>query len=86
MAIPADGSRYAAAYKGPQRRRADVVALGFLGPPAKAVVADLVAEAQKLEEKEEITTDDEWLELALEKALVRIRDPKAVPVDKLEQP
>jgi HEAT repeat protein len=67
------------------RRRAAVLALGFLGPPAKAAVADLEAEAKKLEEKEEMTVDEEWLELALKKALGRIRDPKAIPVEELEQ-
>jgi WD40 repeat protein/HEAT repeat protein len=70
--------------KDAQRRRAAVIALGFLGPPAKASLDVLEAEARKLEAKEEKTQDEEWLALALEKAIRRIRDPKAIPVDKLE--
>jgi WD40 repeat protein/HEAT repeat protein len=70
--------------KDAHRRRAAVLALGFLGPPAKAAVPDLEAEAKQLDAKEEKTDDEEWLAMALERALGRIRDPKALPVEKLE--
>jgi HEAT repeat protein len=70
--------------KDAHRRRAAVLALGFLGPPAKAAVPDLEAEAKRLAAKEEKTTDEEWLATALERALGRIRDPKAIPVEQLE--
>jgi WD40 repeat protein/HEAT repeat protein len=70
--------------KDAHRRRAAVLALGYLGPPAKDAVADLEAEAKKLADKEEKSNDEQWLAKALEKALGRIRDPKAIPVDKLE--
>jgi HEAT repeat protein len=67
-----------------QRRRAAVLALGFLGPPARAVVPDLEMEAKTLDEKEEKTRDEEWLAKAIQKALERIRNPQAIPVEKLE--
>jgi HEAT repeat protein len=70
--------------KDAHRRRAAVLALGFLGPPAKAAVPDLEAEAKRLAAKEEKTRDEQWLATALERALGRIRDPKAIPVEKLE--
>jgi WD40 repeat protein/HEAT repeat protein len=70
--------------KDPKRRRAAVLALGYLGPPAKAAAADLEAEAKKLADKEEKSQDDQWLATALEKALGRINDPKAMPVEKME--
>ncbi len=66
------------------RRRAAVLALGYLGPPAKDAIADLEAEAKKLEDKGQKSRDEEWLATALDKALARIRDPKAIPVEKLE--
>jgi HEAT repeat protein len=66
------------------RRRAAVLALGFVGPPAKAAVADLEAEAKKLAERDDRTNDDQWLATALERALGRIRDPNAIPPEKLE--
>jgi WD40 repeat protein/HEAT repeat protein len=68
------------------RRRAAVLALGFLGPPAKAAVAELEAEAKKLAGKQNPSNDEKLLATAIEKALHRIRDPNAIPVDKLEQP
>jgi HEAT repeat protein len=67
-----------------KRRRAAVLALGFLGPPAKAAVAGLEAEAKKLAVKEAKTQDEQWLARALEMALGRIRDPNAIPVEKME--
>jgi WD40 repeat protein/HEAT repeat protein len=70
--------------KDAHRRRAAVLALGYLGPPAKDAVPDLEVEAKKLADKEEKTRDEQWLATALEKALGRIRDPKAIPVEKLE--
>ena len=70
--------------KDAQRRRAAVLALGFLGPPAKAAVGDLEAEAKKLAERDDRTNDDQWLATALERALGRIRDPNAIPPEKLE--
>jgi WD40 repeat protein/HEAT repeat protein len=70
--------------KDARRRRAAVLALGFLGPPAKAAVADLEAEAKKLAAKEDKSNDEQWLATALDRALGRIRDPKAIPVEKLE--
>jgi len=66
------------------RRRAAVLALGYLGPPAKAAVADLEAEAKKLADREEKTQDDSWMATALERALGRINDPKAIPVEKMQ--
>ena len=70
--------------KDAHRRRGAVLALGFLGPPAKAAVADLETEAKKLAAKEEKTQDEQWLATALEKALGRIRDANAIPVEKME--
>jgi WD40 repeat protein/HEAT repeat protein len=70
--------------KDAHRRRAAVLALGFLGPPAKAAVADLEAEAKQLAAKQDRTQDDRWMATALEKALGRIRDPNAIPTEKLE--
>ena len=70
--------------KDPKRRRAAVLALGYLGPPAKAAVADLEAEAKKLADREEKTQDDSWMATALERALGRINDPKAIPVEKMQ--
>jgi HEAT repeat protein len=70
--------------KDAHRRRAAVLALGFLGPPAKAAVADLEAEATQLAAKQDPTQDDRWMATALEKALGRIRDPNAIPTEKLE--
>jgi HEAT repeat protein len=67
-----------------KRRRAAVLALGFLGPPAKAAVPALEAEAKKLADKEGKSQDEQWLEKALEKALRRIGDPNAIPVEKIE--
>ncbi len=69
--------------KDEKRRRTAVLALGFLGPPARAAVADLEAKAKKLAVKKEPSRDDEWLAKALEMALGRIRDPKAIPVEKM---
>jgi hypothetical protein len=68
------------------RRRAAVLALGFLGPPAKAAVAELEAEAKQLAGKQNPSNDEKLLATAVEKALHRIRDPNAIPVDKLERP
>jgi HEAT repeat protein len=70
--------------KNAQKRRAAVLALGFLGPRAKAALAELEAEAKKLAAKEEKTRDEQWLEKALERALGRMRDPKAIAVEKME--
>jgi WD40 repeat protein/HEAT repeat protein len=70
--------------KDAKRRRAAVLALGFLGPEAKDALADLEAEAKKLAAKEEPTGDEQMLAKALEKALGRIRDPKAIPLEKLQ--
>jgi HEAT repeat protein len=70
--------------KDSHRRRAAALALGYVGPPAKAVIADLEAEAKKLADLEARTDDDDWLATALEKALGRIRDAKALPLEKLE--
>jgi HEAT repeat protein len=67
-----------------KRRRAAVLALGFLGPPAKAAVADLQAEAKRLAARGELARDEQWLSKALELALGRISDPNALPVDRLE--
>jgi HEAT repeat protein len=67
-----------------QRRRAAVLALGFLGPKAKAAVAALEAEAKKLAEKETKNRDEQWLATALGRALGRMRDPKALAVEKME--
>jgi WD40 repeat protein/HEAT repeat protein len=66
------------------RRRAAVLALGFLGPPAKAALADLEAEAKKLADKVEKSADEQLLAKALEKALGRIHDPRAIPVERME--
>jgi WD40 repeat protein/HEAT repeat protein len=70
--------------KDAHRRRAAVLALGFLGPPAKTAVADLEAEAKRLEVKQDRTNDDDWMVTALQRALGRIRDPNAIPTEKLE--
>jgi HEAT repeat protein len=70
--------------KDPKRRRAAVLALGYLGPAAKAAVRDLGAEAKKLADKEEKSQDEEWLEKALERALGRIGDAMAIPVEKMK--
>jgi len=70
--------------KDAHRRRAVVLALGYIGPPAKAAVAVLEVEAKKLADKEERTSDEALLATALDKALGRIRDPKAIPLGKLE--
>jgi HEAT repeat protein len=70
--------------KDAHRQRAAVLALGFLGPKAKAALADLEAQAKKLAAKENKTKDEEWLATALDSALKRMRDPKAIPVEKLE--
>jgi WD40 repeat protein/HEAT repeat protein/predicted Ser/Thr protein kinase len=70
--------------KDPKRRRAAVLALGFLGPPAKAAVPDLEAEAKRLADRQEKAQDEQWLEKALEKALGRIGDARATPVEKMK--
>jgi HEAT repeat protein len=70
--------------KDAKRRRSAVLALGFLGPPAKEAVADLEAEAKKLADKEGKLRDEQWLATALEMALARIRDPNAIPVEKID--
>jgi HEAT repeat protein len=70
--------------KNAHRRRAAVLALGFLGPKANAAVADLEAEAKKLAANEKQTQDERWLAKALDKALDRMRDAKAMPVEKME--
>jgi WD40 repeat protein/HEAT repeat protein len=70
--------------KDAHRRRAAVLALGFLGPPAKAAVADFEAEAKKLAANEDQSNDDKWMATALEKALGRIRDPNAIPLEKIK--
>jgi WD40 repeat protein/HEAT repeat protein/tRNA A-37 threonylcarbamoyl transferase component Bud32 len=70
--------------KDAHRRRAAVLALGFLGPKAKAALAELEAAAKKLAAKEDKTRDEEWLATALGSALGRMRDPKAIPLEKLE--
>jgi WD40 repeat protein/HEAT repeat protein len=70
--------------KDAQRRRAAVLALGFLGPPAKAAVGDLEAEAKKLAAKEDKNNDEQWMATALDRALGRIRDPNAIPAEKME--
>jgi WD40 repeat protein/HEAT repeat protein len=67
-----------------KRRRAAVLALGFLGPPAKAAAADLEAEATRLAAKDQRTGDENLLAKALEKALGRIRDADAMPVEKMQ--
>jgi WD40 repeat protein/HEAT repeat protein/predicted Ser/Thr protein kinase len=66
------------------RRRAAVLALGYLGPPAKAAVADLESEAKKLADRQGKTQDERWLATALQRALGRISDPKAIPVEKMQ--
>jgi WD40 repeat protein/HEAT repeat protein len=70
--------------KDAHRRRAAVLALGYLGPPARAAIADLEAEAKRLEAKQDRTNDDDWMVTALQRALGRIRDPNAIPTEKLE--
>ena len=67
-----------------KRRRAAVLALGYLGPPAKAVVPDLESAAKKLAAKEGKTQDESWMATALQKALGRINDPNAIPVEKMQ--
>ena len=54
--------------KDAHRRRAAVLALGFLGPPAKDALPDLEAEAKKLADKEGKSHDEEWLATALDEA------------------
>jgi len=70
--------------KDAHRRRAAVLALGYLGPGARAALADPEAEAKKLADKDEKSRDDQLLETALTKALERIRDAKTIPVEKME--
>jgi WD40 repeat protein/HEAT repeat protein len=66
------------------RRRAAVLALGYLGPPAKVAVTDLEAEAKKLADREEKNQDESWMAMALQRALGRINDPNAIPVEKMQ--
>jgi hypothetical protein len=47
-------------------------------------VSDLETEATKLAAKDQKSQDEQWLATALEKALRRIRDRNAIPVEKLE--
>jgi HEAT repeat protein len=70
--------------KNQHRRRAAVFALGFLGPKANSAIPALEAEAKKLADKEDKNRDEQWLEKAIDKALGRMRDPKAMPVEKME--
>jgi WD40 repeat protein/HEAT repeat protein len=69
-----------------KRRRSAVLALGYLGPPAKDALPDLESLKRKIENQEEKSRDDEWLEKALERAITRIRDPKALPVEQMDRP
>jgi HEAT repeat protein len=66
-----------------KRRRAAVLALGYLGPPAKAAVPDLESESKELADKEGKTQDESWMATALQKALGRINDSNAIPVEKM---
>jgi HEAT repeat protein len=60
------------------RRRAAVIALGFLGPAAKDTLPEL--EALRMQQGEQ----DKFMDVALDKAIGRISDPKAVPLDQFE--
>jgi hypothetical protein len=61
-----------------KRRRAAVIALGFLGPAAKDTLPEL--EALRMQEGEH----DKFMDVAFDKAIGRISDPKAVPLDQFE--
>jgi hypothetical protein len=69
--------------KDAKRRRAAVMSLGYMGPPAAEVAGELEKLQKAIEDNSNATEDDRWLETALKKALGRIRDPKAKPVDEL---
>jgi WD40 repeat protein/HEAT repeat protein len=62
-----------------KRRRSAVIALGFIGPAAKEALPDLEAFRKQLDE------DDKTMDQVLEKAIARISDPKAVPLDEFEK-
>lgn len=64
-------------------RRAAVMSIGYMGLIAKSSLPKLEAEKKHIDELEEKSKDDEWLELALKKAITRISDPNAVPVEKM---
>jgi WD40 repeat protein/HEAT repeat protein len=67
------------------RQRAAVIALGFLGPPARDAVPDLEALVKRLAAMDEQTREEEWLERAVERALGRIRNAAAAPVEQLAE-
>lgn len=69
--------------KNSHRQRAAVVAVGFLGIRAKSAIPELAALTQKLAAKQELGKEDEMLKRAVDKALARIRDANALPVEKL---
>jgi HEAT repeat protein len=69
--------------KDAKRRRAAVMSIGYMGPIAKSSLPKLEAEKKRIDELEEKSKDDEWLELALKKAITRISDPNAMPVEKM---
>jgi hypothetical protein len=78
---PVHTALLAAHERAAKRRRAAVIAIGFMGPPAKDALPALEALRKKLDDEE--ASSEDWLIKALDRAIARIRDPKALPIEQL---
>ena len=66
-----------------KRRLAAVLAIGYMGSAAAEAVPEFEKAQKALDDKDMLSDDEQWLQTALQKAVARIRDPKALPVDEL---
>jgi WD40 repeat protein len=78
--LPGYAARWRAEIAAKKRQRAAVIALGFMGPPAKDALPALEALRRALA-ADENPDDNGWLATALDKAITRIGDPNAMPTE-----
>jgi HEAT repeat protein len=67
-----------------KRQRAAVIALGYMGPPARDALPTLQALRKTFADAEVTSDEDEWLDTALAKAIARIGDPKAMSIETMQ--
>jgi HEAT repeat protein len=66
-----------------KRRRAAVIALGYLGPRAQIVLPDLEKLNKEISGMDRPSQQQQWMQVALTKAMARIRDSKAMPIEQM---